>query len=67
LPARRESAGGVGVDVNAQLIAGLSKDISRCEVEIESLFDQLEHDTARADDLKKLFDERLARLELATG
>ena len=35
--------------------------------EIERLFDQLEHDSSQADDLKKLFDERLARLEIASG
>jgi len=48
-------------------IVDLSKNISRCETEIDRLFDQLSHDTAKADDLKKLFDERLARLELAAG
>ena len=52
---------------DALRIVKLSKDISRCEAEIERLFDQLSHDTTAADDLKKLFDERLAQLELAGG
>jgi ATP-binding cassette subfamily F protein 3 len=46
-------------------IVELSKVISRCDADIDRLFDELSHDTAKADDLKKLFDERLARLEIA--
>jgi len=48
-------------------IVELSKVISRCDADIDRLFDELSHDTAQADDLKKLFDERLARLEIADG
>ena len=46
-------------------IVELSKVISRCDADIDRLFDELSHDTAQADDFKKLFDERLARLEIA--
>jgi ATP-binding cassette, subfamily F, member 3 len=46
-------------------IVELSKVISRCDADIDRLFDELSHDTAQADDYKKLFDERLARLEIA--
>jgi len=46
-------------------IVELSKVISRCEADFDRLFDELSRDTAAADDYKKLFDERLARLEVA--
>jgi ATP-binding cassette, subfamily F, member 3 len=48
-------------------IVELSKIISRCDADIDRLFDELSHDTAQADDFKKLFDERLARLEIAAS
>ncbi len=46
-------------------IVELSKVIGRCQADINRLFDELSRDTAKADDCKKLFDERLARLEIA--
>jgi len=46
-------------------IVELSKVISRCDADIDRLFDELSHATAQADDYKKLFDERFARIEIA--